>query len=251
MAILAMTHTGKLPCHERSGSTHLIPTVSRRVLTLAAVIGLLAIMEAAMLLAARQESQTSDEAYSLFAGYLHLTAGDFSICPGYPPLAKDVSALPLLVLRPHVPPMTDAEASDFRGGRIFLYANRADRLLFAARAAMTVFPLLLAVIVFLATREMFGTGPGIYRPGADRIRAQYSGPWPLVTNDVALGLLPLRGGVCLLALRREPQRVAFGGLRDCGRLDPGGQALRHHSLSDSVSAGTGGIAAPAAGQPRE
>ena len=139
-----------------------------------------------MLLAVRQESQTSDEAYSLLAGYLHLTAGDFSLCPGYPPLAKEVSALPLLALRPRVPPMTGAEASDFRGGRIFLYANRADRLLFAARAAMTVFPLLLAVLVFLATREMFGLGPAFVALGLIVFEPNLLAHGPLVTNDVAL-----------------------------------------------------------------
>ena len=164
----------------------MIPTVSRRALTLAAVIGLVAIMEAAMLLSVRQESQTSDEAYNLFAGYRHLTAGDFSICPGYPPLTKDVGALPFLVFRPHVPPMTDAEASDFRGGRIFLYANRADRLLFAARVAMTVFPLLLAVIVFLATREMFGPGPAFIALALIVFEPNILAHGPLVTNDVAL-----------------------------------------------------------------
>ena len=164
----------------------LIPAVSRRVLTLAAVIGLLALMEAAMLLAVRQESQTSDEAYSLLAGYLHLTAGDFEICPGYPPLAKEVSALPLLILRPHIPPMTDAEASDFRGGRIFLYANRADRLLFAARVAMTVFPLLLAALVFLATWEMFGSGPAFVALALIVFEPNILAHGPLVTNDLAL-----------------------------------------------------------------
>ena len=152
----------------------------------AAVIALLAIMEAVMLLAVRQESQTSDEAYSMLAGYLHLTAGDFAICPGYPPLAKEVSALPLLVLRPRVPPMTDAEASDFRGGRIFLYANRADQLLFAARAAMTVFPLLLAAFVFLAAWEMFGIVPAFIGLGLIAFEPNILAHGPLVANDVSL-----------------------------------------------------------------
>src|SRR6202034_3035318 len=134
-------------------------TASRRTLTLVAVASLLAVMEVSMLLSVRRESQTSDEAYTMLAGYLHLTTGDFSICPEYPPLAKEVCAFPLLALRPRVPPMTEAEISDFRGGRIFLYANRAERLLFASRAAMTVFPLLLALFVFLATWKMFGSGP--------------------------------------------------------------------------------------------
>ncbi len=163
-----------------------MPTFSRRTLTLAAVIGLLAVMEAAMLLSVRGESQTSDEVYSLFAGYGHLTAGNFSICPAYPPLTKDVGALPLLAFHPVVPPMTVAEISDFRGGRIFLYANRAGELLFAARAAMTVFPLLLAVLVFLATAEMFGTGPAFIALALIVFEPNFLAHGPLVTNDVAL-----------------------------------------------------------------
>lgn len=164
----------------------MISTVSRQALMLAAVIGLVAVMEAAMLLSVRQESQTSDEAYSLFAGYRHLTAGDFSVCPAYPPLCKDVSALPLLFLNPRVPPMTDAEASDFRSGRIFLYGNQADRVLFAARAAMTVFPLLLAVLVFLAAREMFGLAPAFIALALIVFEPNLLAHGPLVTNDVAL-----------------------------------------------------------------
>ena len=159
---------------------------SRHVLTIAAVIGLLAVMEAAMLLSARQESQTSDEAESLLPGYLQLTTGDFSIRPGYPPLSEEVGALPLLVLRPHIPPMTDVEASDYRGGRIFLYANRADLLLFAARTAMTVFPLLLALFVFLAAWEMFGPGSAFIALAIVVFEPNILAHGPLVTNDVAL-----------------------------------------------------------------
>jgi len=164
----------------------LIPKVSRRALTLAAVMGLLALMEAGMLLSVREESPTCDEAYNLLAGYLHLTAGNFFICVAYPPLATDVSALPLLALRPRVPPMTTDEASGFKGGRIFLYANRADQLLFAARAAMTVFPLLLALIVFLATREMFATAPALIALVLIVFEPNILAHGPLITNDVAL-----------------------------------------------------------------
>lgn len=192
----------------------LIPTVARRALTIAAVIGLLAFMEAAMLLSVRQESQIMDEAYSLFAGYCHLTAGDFSICPAYPPLAKDVGALPLIAFRPHVPLMTSAETYSFQGGRIFLYANRADRLLFAAREAITVFPLVLALIVFLATREMFGTAPAVIALALVAFELNILAHGPLVTNDVALAC-------CLFAavyafwryvMKPNPRRLAVAGL---------------------------------------
>lgn len=143
-----------------------------------------------MLFSVRQESQTSDEAYSLFAGYIHLKAGDFSICPAYPPLTKEVAALPLLAFHPAIPPMTNTELADFRAGRIFLYAhrdaNRAGTLLFAARAAMTVFPLLLALLVFLATREMFGAGPAFIALALVVFEPNLLAHGPLITNDTAL-----------------------------------------------------------------
>ena len=153
---------------------------------LAAMMGLLAIMEAAMLLSVQQESQTSDEAFNLFGGYVYLTAGNFSIASAHPPLAKDVGALPLLALQPVVPPMTQAEVSDFRSGHIFLYSNRADKVLFAARAAMTVFPLLLAVLVFLATWETFNARSAFIALVLIAFEPNILAHGPLVTNDVAL-----------------------------------------------------------------
>ena len=164
----------------------MIPNVSARALKLAVVVGLLACMEAGMMLSVRQESQTCDEAYSLFAGYLRLTVGDFSFCPAYPPLTTDVGASPLLAFQLRIPPMTRAQASDFQGGRIFLYANRADQMLFAARAAMTVFPLLLAVIVFLATLDMFGAAPALIALALIAFEPNILAHGPLMTNDVAL-----------------------------------------------------------------
>ncbi|MGD1103019.1 MAG: glycosyltransferase family 39 protein [Terriglobia bacterium] len=166
----------------------MIPTVSRRALTLAAVMGLMAIMEAAMLLSVRQESQTADEAHNLFAGYLYLTAGDFSAGSAHPPLAKDVSALPLLAFRPRVPPMPRGEAFsiNLQDGRIFLYSNRAEPMLFAARAAMTMFPLLLALLVFAATQEMFGAAPALIALTLTAFEPNILAHGPLTTNDVAL-----------------------------------------------------------------
>jgi hypothetical protein len=164
----------------------LIPTISRRFLMFAALIGALAIMEGAMLLSVHQESQTSDEVYSLFAGYCQLTVGNYSICPAYPPLTKAVGALPLLFYHPIVPPMTQEETSDFRSGRIFLYSNRADLLLFAARSAMTVFPLLLAVLIFLAAWEMFGAGAALIALALIAFEPNFLAHGPLITNDVAL-----------------------------------------------------------------
>jgi hypothetical protein len=42
------------------------------------------------------------------------------------------------------------------GGIEFLYSHDADALLFRARAAVTLFALALALLIFVATSEMFG-----------------------------------------------------------------------------------------------
>jgi hypothetical protein len=194
----------------------LIPHVSRRVWTLAAVICLVAIMEAAMLLSVRQESQTADEAHNLLAGYRYLTAGDFSAGSAHPPLAKDVSALPLLAFRPRVPPMPQGEAFsiNLQDGRIFLYSNHAEPMLFASRAAMTIFPLLLAIMVFAATREMFGAAPALIALTLTAFEPNILAHGPLATNDVALA-------TCLFAavyafwryvVNPTPWRLALAGM---------------------------------------
>lgn len=141
-----------------------------------------------MLLSVRQESQTADEAHNLFAGNLYLTAGDFTAGSAHPPLAKEVGALPLLALKPHVPPMDRGApfSINLQDGRLFLYSNDATRILFAARAAMTLFPLLLALMVFLATREMFGAAPALIALALTVFEPNILAHGALVTNDVAL-----------------------------------------------------------------
>jgi len=161
-------------------------TDSRPWLAPTAALLLIVIMEVVMLLAVRQESQTSDEGESLWAGYLQLALRDFAIRPGYPPLAHDLATLPLLAFHPQVPHMTPAEVFDYRGGRIFLDSNPAAKMLFAARAAMTLFPLLLAVFVFLTTKEMFGSGTALTALALVAFEPNLLAHGPLVTNDVAL-----------------------------------------------------------------
>jgi hypothetical protein len=162
------------------------PPRSRRLLVLAAIVCTLAIAEAAMLGSARQESQTSDEAYDIFGGFVYLTAGNYSIAFARPPLTKDVAALPLLHQHLVVPRMTQGEVSNFRSGRIFLYSNPAAQVLFSARAAMTVFPLLLAILVFLAALEMFGIRAAIIAFVLMALEPNFLAHGPIVANDVGL-----------------------------------------------------------------
>lgn len=141
-----------------------------------------------MLFSVRQESPTADEPHNLVSGYLYLTEGDFSAGSAHPPLAKDVSALPLLVLHAHLPPLPQGGpfSINLQDGRIFLEANPADKLMFAARFAMTFFPLALALLVFAAAKELFGTGPALIALLLVAFEPNLLAHGPLATNDVAV-----------------------------------------------------------------
>lgn len=157
----------------------------RQAPAFAAVICLLAILAAELVQSVRVESQTSDEAFHLLAGYRYWRSQDFGINPEHPPLVKLLASFPLLFSRPEVP-ASAAERTDFPAGRAFLYANDADSLLFKARIATSVFTLLLALLVFQATNAAFGRGAAFFALGLLVFEPNLLGHGALVTMDMAL-----------------------------------------------------------------
>jgi hypothetical protein len=127
---------------------------------------LLSAMAAQLALSMRQQSSTWDECDHLFAGYMSLKVGDFALNPEHPPLAKMVAALPLLPLHLVVQPYQGRyfKWEAYFNGRELVFRNdpahggvyTGDILLYRARLAVMVFALLLAVLVFLFSWEMFG-----------------------------------------------------------------------------------------------
>ena len=106
------------------------------------------------------ESISWDEGDHLFAAYMTATRGDFGLNPEHPPLVKLVAALPLLAmpgLRVPVLQGRNFKVEAFLSGKDFNAWNLDRGILFRARLAVTIFALLLGLLVFLATREMFGT----------------------------------------------------------------------------------------------
>jgi hypothetical protein len=87
---------------------------------------------------------------------------DFGLNPEHPPLVKLVAALPLLNLPLKMPALQNRffKLEAFLGDKDFLFQNDANQMLLRARLAASLFTLLLAVLVFLAAREMFGLGAG-------------------------------------------------------------------------------------------
>src|ERR1017187_4606986 len=118
-----------------------------------------------MFLSARLEAQTFDEPAHLYAGYSYWLRSDFGINPEHPPLVKLVASLPLVLAdKPQYP---EPGHSFFRGesamdGARLLGTPGSGRLLNHARTAVSVFAFLLAVLLVVVAREMFGETVGLF-----------------------------------------------------------------------------------------
>jgi 4-amino-4-deoxy-L-arabinose transferase-like glycosyltransferase len=138
-----------------------LPTSNARRLQIAAAVCLLLILWGQLILSARRESQTWDEACHIFAGYNYWTNGNFGDNPEHPPLVKLLATLPLLRLPLKVPPHPSvfAKEEDFLTATQFVYSNDAEMILLRTRTAAALLTMLLAVLVFATAKEMFGTVP--------------------------------------------------------------------------------------------
>jgi dolichyl-phosphate-mannose--protein O-mannosyl transferase len=134
-----------------------------RPLGVVGVGALLAILALQLALTASHNSITWDEDDHIYAGYMSWKHADFGLNPEHPPLVKQLAALPLLNLPLKMPVLQNRffKLEAFLGGKDFLFENDADTVLLRARMAAALFAILLALLVFLAAREMFGTGPGL------------------------------------------------------------------------------------------
>ena len=132
----------------------------QRAMVVFAVACALIVLFLQLALSVKQESQTWDEGNHIFAGYRSWTNADFGLNPEHPPLVKLLATAPLLRWPLKTPPLQGREfkTEAFVAGREFLYQNDADKILFRTRMAAAILTLLLVLLVFLATHEMFGTG---------------------------------------------------------------------------------------------
>jgi hypothetical protein len=112
-----------------------------------------------------QKSPTYDEAVHLFAGYSYLKWGDFRVNPEHPPLAKMLSAVPLLVLEPDTSGITPLERYKIQrdknygwvlAHRLVFANNDADTLFLYARLVMVTMAMGLALWVAFWTWELYG-----------------------------------------------------------------------------------------------
>ncbi len=139
----------------------------RRAYVIAAVVFLIATIAVQLIIMARVNSCTWDEADHTYAGYMQWKHKDFGLNSEHPPLVKFVATLPLLGMQLKMPPLQDRfyRLQEAEGGRDFVFGNDANKILFRVRMAVMSFALLLALLIFLAGQEMFGTGAGLIALG--------------------------------------------------------------------------------------
>ena len=138
----------------------------RRAHVIAAVCLLLLVFGLQLALTVRQESLTWDEGDHIFAGYMSWKTNDFGLNPEHPPLMKLLATTPILRLPLKVPEVGHRffKTEAYLDGKALLFGNSpqysAEMLTFRVRMAAGIVAILLALLVFLAAREMFGTGAG-------------------------------------------------------------------------------------------
>ena len=138
----------------------------RRALLVASVVGLLVVFIAQLAVTIVRDSSTWDEGDHIYAGYESWKRHDFGLNPEHPPLIKLIATMPLLTTRLNVPEPDDKMFmhAGFLGGKSLLFesSNDAEAILARTRAVAGVLAVLLALLIFFATTEMFGTWAGVF-----------------------------------------------------------------------------------------
>ena len=160
----------------------------RHAYEIAALCLLLTVLSLQLYLSVRRESQSWDEANHIYTGYRTWTHGDYGLNPEHPPLLKLLASAPLLPLHPKTPALEERffKEDAFLRGKEFLYQNDAEQILARTRTAAATLTLLTALIVFFATKEMFGTGAAFIALTLLAFDPNLLAHGALITTDVGL-----------------------------------------------------------------
>jgi hypothetical protein len=160
-----------------------------------------------------QKSATWDEPQHLTAGYTALKFHDYRTDPEHPPFLRMWAALPLVTM-PHVAldtgaidkttPVAWVGIGQFYFCHEFLYQrNDADRLLYAARFMIVLLGILLGVLLFRWTHELFGFWPAAITLGLYTTESNILAHSSLVTTDFGVACFVFGTMYCLWRATRE------------------------------------------------
>lgn len=171
------------------------------------VVAALAIAHAS----AREDAPVVDEPPHITAGYSYLVMRDARLNPEHPPLAKDVAALPLLLLgvddgafrsRPwSAEPLDQWDVSD---QFLFRSTSDPDRIVAWARAPMLLFLAGTAALLFGWSRQLFGAWPAFLAVTLFVLSPTVLGHSRYVTTDVPAACGALASVAAFVAMLRRP-----------------------------------------------
>lgn len=128
-----------------------------------------------MLFSSFRDSQTTDEAIHLSAGYSYLTKRDFRLDPEHPPFLKELAAVPLLLTKTNTDfnnALWDKAGNFYYDswyetrvlGERFFYSlgNNPEKLLFLGRLPFIILTLILGLVAFIWARKLYGIKSGIF-----------------------------------------------------------------------------------------
>ena len=127
-----------------------------------------------LVFSARTNSQTTDEAIHLSAGYTYLTQGDFRLDPEHPPFIKELTALPILFVK-NVQFKYDTlwkkagvfyydswqEARVLGDDFFYNWGNNPNQILFLGRMVTIILTLILGYFAFFWAKKLYGAKAGV------------------------------------------------------------------------------------------
>src|SRR5215813_1289628 len=136
-------------------------------------------------------STTVDEPFHILAGHRYWQCGDFGINPEHPPLLKLLATAPLSFRRLSEPPWEcgskfTPKFDGFSYGSTFVVENGVDHVVITTRLAASLMSMLLAVLVFLASWEMFGRWEALTALAIVAFEPNFIAFGSLVLTDMAI-----------------------------------------------------------------
>ena len=153
-------------------------------------IVLLVVLAGQLLLSSRKSSATYDEQYHIANGLYFLHTGDPGLIPAHPPLIEVLATLPLLADRNLVVPFRDSSStvSNLAYSDEVLWRLNPNGRSMVARARLPIIglTLLLGVIVYAWTRELFGPTCGLLALTLLSFDPNILAHGSLATNDIGV-----------------------------------------------------------------
>jgi Dolichyl-phosphate-mannose-protein mannosyltransferase len=160
-------------------------------------------------------SATFDEPIHTLAGHQYWHCGDYGINPEHPPLLKLLAAASFNFRASLIESKADCGTrlvpkpeADGLGGE-FLSENGVDSIMIPARLSAALMSLLLAALVFLATRKMFGKREAVVALAILAFEPNLIAHGALVTTDMALTATAFGAVFALYCYTNNPTWTRF------------------------------------------